>query len=97
MVLLFFSEYEITHQQASFECVDSVFTRGGVEDTRLEAKAKDTKKIRGQGQGQPFRGQTLSRPRTGMLEAKDQGHSRKCSPKKKVFKKVFQAISNLKA
>ena len=46
-------------------------TRGGVEDTRLEAKAKDTKKIRGQGQGQPFRGQTLSRPRTGMLEAKD--------------------------
>ena len=36
--------------------------RGGVEDTRLEAKAKDTKKIRGQ--GQPYRGQTLSRPRT---------------------------------
>ena len=74
-------------------------TRGGVEDTRLEAKvkAKDTKKIRGQGQGQPFRGQTLSRPRTGMLEAKakDQGHSRKCFQKKKVFKKVFQAISNL--
>ena len=76
-----------------------VIFRGGVEDTRLEAKAKDTKKIRGQGQGQPFRGQNLSRPRTGMLEAKakDQGHSRKCSPKKKVFKKVFQAISNLKA
>ena len=40
-------------------------------------------KARGQGQGQPFRGQTLSRPRTGMLEAKDQGHKRKCSPKKK--------------
>ena len=63
-------------------------SRGGVEDTRLEAKAKakDTKKIRGQGQGQgqPFRGQNLSRPRTGMLEAKakDQGHRRKCSPKK---------------
>ena len=59
--------------------------RGGVEDTRLEAKAKNTKKIRGQGQGQPFRGQTLSRPRTEMLEAKarDQGHKRKCSPKKK--------------
>ena len=32
--------------------------RGGVEDTRLEAKAKDTKNFRGQGQGQ-----TLSRPR----------------------------------
>ena len=61
--------------------------RGGVEDTRLEAKAKDTKKIRGQ--GQPFRGQTLSRPRTGMLEAKDQGHSRKCFLQKKVLQKSF--------
>ena len=77
-------------------------TRGGVENTRL--KAKDTKKIRGQ--RQPFRKQTLSRPRTGMLEAKakDQGHKRKCSPKKKrssqnffrrspkkkVFQKIFQ-------
>ena len=63
--------------------------RGGIEDTRLEAKAKDTKKIQGQGhkkiqgQGQPFRGQTLLRPRTGMLKAKDQGHKRKCSSKKK--------------
>ena len=68
--------------------------RGGVEDTRLEAKAKakDTKKIRGQGQGQPFRGQNLSRPRTGMLEAKakDQGHRRKCSPKKKSSKIFFR-------
>ena len=63
----------------------SIFTlaiRDGVDDTRLEAKAKDTKKkIRGQ--GQPFRGQTLSRPRTRMLKAKDQGHKRKSSPKKK--------------
>ena len=80
-----------------------IANRGGVEDTRLKAKAKDTKKIRGQGQGQgqPFRGQTLSRPRTGMLEAKakDQGHKRKCSPKKKkkkVFTKIFQAISKKK-
>ena len=62
--------------------------RGVVEDTRLDAK--DTKKIRGQGQGQPFRGQTLSRPRTGMLEAKDQGHKRKCSPKKKKRKRSSQ-------
>ena len=71
----------------------TVLYRGGVEDTRLEAKAKDTKKIRGQGQGQPFRGQTLSRPRTGMLEAKDQGHKRKCSPKtkqKKSSQKFFR-------
>ena len=48
-----------------------------------------------QGQGQSFRGQTLSRPRTGMLEAKDQGHSLTCFPKKKGLQKVFQAISNL--
>ena len=56
------------------------------------------KKIRGQGQGQPFRGQTLSKPRTGKLEAKakDQGHKRKCSLKKKVFTKFFQAISKKK-
>ena len=46
-------------------------------------RPRTQKKIRGQGQGQPFRGQTLSRPKTGMLEAKDQGHKRKCSPKKK--------------
>ena len=68
--------------------------RGGVEDTRLEAR--DTKKIRGQ--GQPFRGQTT-------LEAKDrnaqgQGHKRKCSPKikkkKKGLHKIFQAISKKK-
>ena len=46
----------------------TVEIRGGVEATRLEAKAKDTKKIRGQGQS--FRGQTsrgqgqeCSRPR----------------------------------
>ena len=57
--------------------------RGEVEDIRLEAIAKDTNKI--QGQGQPYRGQTLSRPKRGMLEAKDQGHKRKCSLKKKVF------------
>ena len=35
-----------------------VFSRGGVEDTRIKAKVKETKKFRGQGQGQ-----TLSRPR----------------------------------
>ena len=70
--------------------------RGGVEDTRLEAKVKDIKKIRGQGQVQPFREQNLSRPRTGMLEAKDQGprtHAQAFS-KKKGFKIFFQAISN---
>ena len=71
--------------------------RGGVEDTRLEAKAKDTKKIRGQGQGQgqPFRGQTLSRPRTGMLEAKakDQGHKAQVLSKKKKKKGLHKNFS----
>ena len=33
------------------------------------------------GQEYPFRGQTFSRPRTGMLKAKDTGG--KCSPKKR--------------
>ena len=70
---------------------------------KARGQGQGHKKIRGQ--GQPFRGQTLSMLRIGILEAKDkdrnargqrQGHSRKCSPKKKkVFKKVFQAISNL--
>ena len=64
-------------------------TRGGVEDTRLEAKAKDTKKNpRPRTQKNP-RPRTAF-PRTDTLEAKDrnvrgqvQGHKRKCSPKKK--------------
>ena len=68
--------------------------RGVVENPWLEAKAKETKKIRGQ--GQPFRGQALSRARTGKLEAKDQGHKRTCSEKKKVSKNFFQAISKIK-
>ena len=75
----------------------TVINRGGVEDTRLEAKAKakDTKKIRGQGQGQPFRGQTLSRPRTGMLEAKakDQGHKAQVLSKKKKKKGLHKNFS----
>ena len=66
--------------------------RAGVENTKLEVKAeaKNTTKI--QGQGQPFRGQTLSKPRTEMLEAKakNQGNRRKCFPKKSL-QKVFQA------
>ena len=77
--------------------VSWVFVRGGIEDTRLEAKTnKGHKKM--QGQGQPYRGQTLSRPWPGILEAKvkDQRHKRKCSPKKEIFfrrspkKKVFK-------
>ena len=69
-------------------------SRDGVKDTRLEAKAKDTKKLRGQGQGQgqPFRGQTLSRPRP---RTKDTSVSA-LQKKKKVFTKIFQAISKKK-
>ena len=56
---------------------------------KARGQGQGHKKIRGQGQGQLFRGQTLSKPKTGMLETKDQGHSRKCSPKKKDFQKFF--------
>ena len=76
-----------------FITFDKVRIRGEVEDTRLEAKAKTsshTKKIRGQGHGQP-----LSKPRIGMLEAKakDQEQKQKCYQKKKVLRKKFLAIS----
>ena len=50
--------------------------RGGVENTRLEAKAKVTKKFRGQGM-------TLSRSRTKDTD-------RKCSPKKRSSKFFFR-------
>ena len=62
-------------------CLIIVFTRGWSRGHMA----------RGQGQGQPFQGQTLSRPRTGMLEAKAkvQGNKRKCVPKKKGLKKIF--------
>ena len=79
---------------------------------KARGQGQGHKKIRGQGQEQPFRGQTLTRPRTGMLEAKakDQGHKRKCSPKKKkrssqkffkpspqknVFQKIFRALHKI--
>ena len=76
-----------------FQCVrfrvGCIGVRGGVEDTRLEAKAKDTKKIRGQGQGQSFRGQNLSRPRTRMLEAKAKDTGASVLQKKKGLQKIF--------
>ena len=67
------------------QCRNQRWSRGH----KARGQGQGHKKIRGQ--GQPFRGQTLSRPRTGMLEAKakDQGHSRKCSPKKKGLQKSF--------
>ena len=57
------------------------------QGSRPKPRPKTQKKIRGQGEGQPFQGQTISRPRTAMLETKDQGHSRKCSLKKRSSKK----------
>ena len=63
------------------ELIMAPLSRGGVEDTKLVTK--DTQKIRGQ--EQPFRGPTLSRPRTGMLKAKDQGHNAEVISKKKIF------------
>ena len=61
-------------------------TRGGVEDTRLEAKAKDTKK-------NPRPRPKTAFPRTDTLEAKakDQGYKRKCSPKKKRSSQKFSS------
>ena len=71
-------------------------------------------KARGQGQGHKKNPRPRPRtafPRTDTLEAKDQGHKRMCSPKKKkrflqkffrrspkkkVFTKIFQAISTKK-
>ena len=71
--------------------ISDVKSRGGFEDTRLEAK--DTKKSEAKAKDSPSE-DTLLRPRTGMLEAKakNQGHKRKCSLKKKVFNKIFQAV-----
>ena len=60
-------------------------------ESRTQGSRPRIQKIRGQ--GQPFRGQTLSRPRIGMLEAKAKDTGSKCSSKKKVFKQIFQAIS----
>ena len=51
------------------------------------------KKIRGQGQRQPFRGQTLSRLRTKMLDAKTKDTGASALHQKKVFKNFFQVIS----
>ena len=51
--------------------------RGQGEELRKNPRPRTQKKIQGQGQAPTFRGQTRSRPRTGMVEAKakDQGHN----------------------
>ena len=87
-----------------FQLAQIVISAGGnlwrnkITDSTM-VEAKDTKRIQGQGQ-------TLSRPRTGMLETKDT--KRKCSPKKSlhknfssdlhkknVFQKIFQALHKI--
>ena len=81
-----------------------LFSRGGVEDTRLEAKAKDTKKPRPRPR--------TAFPRTDTLEAKDRNARGqgaiskkkkkrssqkffKRSPQKNVFQKIFQALHKI--
>ena len=72
----------------------TVLARGGVKDTRIEAKAKDTKNFQGQGQ-------TFSRPRPRTKDTgasvlqKKEGFQKNFSSnlKKKVFKNFFLAIS----
>ena len=61
--------------------IQTLNSRGGVEDTRLEAKAKDTKNF--EAKGRPSRGQG---PRT----------QAQVFSKKKVFKNCFQAIKVFK-
>ena len=56
-----------------------------INQKKFEAKESPSEDRPSQGQGQES-----SRP----AKVKDQGHRRKRSPKKKVFKKIFQAISN---
>ena len=77
--------------------------RGGVEDTRLEAKAKDTKiseakdslsedrHSRGQGQGPRTQAQVLFKKKKRSSQKIFQAIS-----KKKVFTKIFHAISTKK-
>ena len=81
-------EFWLDRPKLQITCNDQRWSRRH----KARGQGQGHKKIRGQGQGQPFRGQNLSRPRTGMLEAKakDQGHRRKCSPKKKkTSSKIF--------
>ena len=72
--------------------VKDLNTRGGVEDTRLEAKAKDTKKSEAKAKD------SLSEDRHSRGQdrnARGQGPRTQAQvlSKKKVFTKIFQAIS----
>ena len=84
--------------------------RGGVEDTRLEAKAKDTKKSEAKAKDSLSedkhsrgQGQECSRPRprtisASALQKKKKRSSQKFimrSPQKNVFQIVFQALHKI--
>ena len=56
---------------------------------RHNARGQGHKKIRDQGQGPSSRGQTLSRPITGVLEAEDQGHKAQALSKRKGLQNSF--------
>ena len=86
-ILNFFAKLKNFYETMHLVCEKfSILNRGGVEDTRLEAKAKDSLSEDRTSRGQ---GQECSRPRP---RTKDTGAS--VLQKKKVFKNFFQAISN---
>ena len=79
-------------------CASALMIRGGVEDTRLEAKAKDTKKSEAKAKDSLSedrhsrrQGQECSKPRPSTKKT-----STSAIQKKKVFTKIFQAISKRK-
>ena len=61
----------------------SLTTRGGVEDTSSRPRPTAQKNFEAKAKDRPSRGQ-------------GQGHRRKCSPKKKVFKKFFSGDFHLR-
>ena len=62
-----------------FNCINIYQNQRWNREHKARGQGQGHKKIRGQSQGQeqPFQGQTLSRLRTEMLEAKDQARSQK--------------------
>ena len=78
-------QFIICHKKELRSSLSSIKLRGGVEDTRLEAKAKDTKKSQAKDSLSEDRHSRGQGPRTQL----------QVFSKKKVFKKVFQAVSNL--
>ena len=68
----------------------TLYSRDGVEDARLEAKAKDTKKSEVKAKDNHSEDRPLD---AKDRNARDQGRMRRWYLRKKVFKNFFQAIS----